>query len=79
MLTVSQALNLDLDRKFLQYLIQCALQGTMELIIATNILLLSQFEYTTKYTIQWIHNKLLFFTLIHFTMVLCDVKMFVKR
>ena len=73
MLTVSRALNLDLDGKFLQYLIQYAVQGTMVFIIATTIILLSQFEYTTKYTIQWIHNKLLFFTLIHFTMVPCDV------
>lgn len=72
-MTVSRALNLDFDGKYLQFLIQCVVQGTMELIIATNIILLSQFEYTTKYTIQWIHNKLLFFTLIHFTMVPCDV------
>ena len=73
-MTVSRALNLDFDGKYLQFLIQCVVQGTMELIIATNIILLSQFEYTTKYMIQWIHNKLLFFlTLIHFTMVSCDV------
>ena len=47
-MTVSRALNLDFDGKYLQFLIQCVVQGTMELIIATNIILLSQFEYTTN-------------------------------